>query len=445
MKSPSLLVWSLLAIPGFALGDVVHLKDGSRLEGEIRRAGDEYLVTEQGGKVTRLPVEKVGSIEVKPQVGDDAAMGRLHSLRRAAENLTDFKQILERYKTFIEQNPGTPAATEAKADVEMWQDRQTRGLIKLGDKWVTPEERDTLRGQSSEVAVHLHDMLKQGRLKEATPVLDKALAVDPQSMSLLYLRGVLNYQQEQILPARKAFEAVTALAPDHAPTLNNLGVVLWRQNAIGAALGYYDRALLAAPGSRDILDNVAEALNALPKDQRDTPITKKLVRHFKEQDDDAQKKLAAKGMYRWGSTWVSEKELAKLQDAEKAIKDKIAVISQDFDAVAKRINSIDRRIAEDQQELSLIDSQSYAQGADGRFVRLPYPPRYYTVAREIDALKAERADRVTEQERLRNAAKQLQQQLPTPKYTGIQRLIDADGMPLPAPPAAPATKPAGGA
>ncbi|MDB5330159.1 MAG: hypothetical protein JWP03_1310, partial [Phycisphaerales bacterium] len=108
MKSPSLLVWSLLAIPGFALGDVVHLKDGSRLEGEIRRAGDEYLVTEQGGKVTRVPVEKVGSIEVKPQVGDDAAMGRLHSLRRAAENLSDFKQILERYKTFIDQNSGTP-------------------------------------------------------------------------------------------------------------------------------------------------------------------------------------------------------------------------------------------------------------------------------------------------------------------------------------------------
>ncbi|MDB5291128.1 MAG: hhoB [Phycisphaerales bacterium] len=442
MKRLSLLAWSLLALPGFALGDVVHLKDGSRLEGEIKRAGDEYIVTEQGGKVTHVPSEKVGSIEVKPQVGDDAAMGRLQSLRRAAENLADFKQILERYKTFLEQNANTPAAVEAKADMEMWQDRQARGLIKLGDKWITPEERDTLRGQSSQEAIRLHDLLKQGRLKEATPILDKALAVDPQSMSLLYLRGVLTYQQEQLPPSRKAFEAVVALAPDHAPTLNNLGVILWRQNAIGAALGYYDRALLAAPASRDILDNIAEALNALPKEQRDTPITKKLVRHFKEHDDEAQKKQAAKGMYRWGSSWVNEKDLAKLQDQEKAIKDKLDVMSQDFDAVAKRITAIDRRIAEDQQELALIDSQSYAQGADGRFVRLPYPPRYYTVARDIDALKAERADRVADHERLKKAAKQLQQQLPVPKYTGIQKLIDADGMPLPAPPA---TKPADGA
>ena len=441
MKRPSLLVWSLLALPGFALGDVVHLKDGSRLEGEIKRAGDEYIVTEQGGKVTHVPSEKVGSIEVKPQLGDDAAMGRLQSLRRAAENLPDFKQILERYKTFLDQNANTPAAIEAKADMEMWQDRQARGLIKLGDKWITPEERDALRGQSSQEAIRLHDMLKQGRLKEATPILDKALAVDPQSMSLLYLRGVLAYQQEQLPPSRMAFEAVVALAPDHAPTLNNLGVILWRQNAIGAALGYYDRALLAAPGSRDILDNIAEALNALPKEQRETPITKKLVRHFKEQDDEAQKKQAAKGMYRWGSSWVNEKDLAKLQDQEKAIKDKLDVMSQDFDTLAKRITAIDRRIAEDQQELAQIDSQSYAQGADGRFVRLPYPPRYYTVARDIDALKAERADRVADQERLRKAAKQLQQQLPVPKYTGIQKLIDADGMPLPAPPA---TKPADG-
>jgi hypothetical protein len=32
------------------------------------------------------------------------------------------------------------------------------------------------------------------------------------------------------------FEAVNGLITDHAPTLNNLGVILWRQNAIMPAL-----------------------------------------------------------------------------------------------------------------------------------------------------------------------------------------------------------------
>ena len=57
--------------------------------------------------------------------------------------------------------------------------------------------------------------------------------------------------------------------------------------------------MLAAPVSREILDNVAEALNALPENQRKGPVVAKVVRHFKEQDDDLQKKMAERGLVRW--------------------------------------------------------------------------------------------------------------------------------------------------
>ena len=56
--------------------------------------------------------------------------------------------------------------------------------------------------------------------------------------------------------------------------------------------------------------------------------------------------------------------------------------------------------------------------------------------------------RVDDLDRLRKAAKQTQAQLPTPKYTGIQKIIDADGLPLPAgaiPPQPPAPAPPPGA
>ena len=50
-------------------------------------------------------------------------------------------------------------------------------------------------------------MIKQGRLKQSTPILDRQLQIDPQNISLLYIQGVMQYMQEFLPPSRKAFEA----------------------------------------------------------------------------------------------------------------------------------------------------------------------------------------------------------------------------------------------
>jgi tetratricopeptide (TPR) repeat protein len=443
MKRLSLLVLAVLAVPCVASADVIRLKDGSSLEGDIHRNPDGYTITQASGVVVNVPQDRVAGIDVKPTTGADAAMGRFQSLRRAADNIADIKQILERYRSFIEQNPGTPAAASAQKEITLWQDRLDKGMVKVGDKWMSADDRDALRGKSTDTAIMLHDLMKAGKLKEAGTLLDRALQIDPQNISLLYLHGVLTYQQELIPASRKAFEAVIATAQDHAPTLNNLGVILWRQKAMTAALGYYDRALLAAPANREILDNIAEALNALPKEQRDTLVVKKIVRHFKEQDDVLQKKMAGKGLYRWGADWVTEKELKKLQDQEKAIKDQIKQMELDFTSVQQRIAALDQQIGAITNEMQLLDSQTYAVNGAGQPVRLPYPPLYFTLGQQLAGLRTERAQRVDDLDRLRKNAKATQAQLPTPKYTGIQKIIDADGLPLPAgavlppPPAAP--------
>ncbi len=437
-----LALLTFLTLP--SLGDIVHLKDGTRLEGEIKKTEDGYRVTEASGTVTMITSDKVGSIEVRPQGGPDASTSRLSSLRRATENLDDIRKILERYSSFITQNAGTPAAKDAETDVQMWKDRQARGLVKVGGKWLTTDERDGLQEKSLNVAARLRQTIKQGRMKEAGTVLDGALADNPTNISLLYLRGVLQYRQEQLPASRKSFEQVAAVAADHAPTLNNLGVILYRQNAPVAALANYDRAMIAAPGSREILDNVAEALAALPEAERKSAVVKKVVRHFKEQDDDLQKRMAERGMIRWGATWVTEAQYAKLQEQERQIKDKLDQMSRDYDSVQASIVGIDRRIRDDQQEMNLIDQQSLTTDAEGRVVRLPYPARFYDLRRDVAALQSERAARQSELERLRRDAKAVQQQLPVARYTGIQKIIDADGMPVAAA-RAPDTRPAAAA
>src|SRR5205085_2309464 len=121
--------------------------------------------------------------------------------------------------------------------------------------WVTKEQQEELRGKSLDVAKDARQLIKDGKMKDAASLLDKAIADNPQNAAAFYLRGVMFYRQEQLVPARKAFDAVAALLPDHAPTLNNLGVVEWRQNAAVGALNQYDKAMVAAPASRVILDN----------------------------------------------------------------------------------------------------------------------------------------------------------------------------------------------
>jgi tetratricopeptide (TPR) repeat protein len=423
-----------------AAADIIHLNDGTQIEGDIQRGDDGYRVTTSNGTVTEVPLEKVASIELKASASPAASMERLGSLRRAVENISDINLIIQRYESFLTQSAGSPAATAAQGDLDEWRDRQSRGLVKVGTHWVTPQERAEIQGRANGVADQLRSTIKQGRLKEAATVLDQALADSPQNISLLYLRGVLDYREEQLPPSRKAFEAVIAQASDHAPSLNNHAVILWRQNALIAALNDYDAAMLAAPVSREILDNVAEALNALPENQRKGTVVAKVIRHFKEQDEELQKKMAAKGLTRWGATWVTDAEADKLAAQEKEIQSHLDQMSHDFDALTARIASIDRTLASDQQEIVTIQAESVTQDAQGHIIRLPLPQRYYDLGNEITSLQAERASRVSQQEQMRRDAKVEQQKLPVPKYAGIQKIIDVDGMPVMGPPP-PTTQP----
>ena len=160
-----LFVACLLGIAAVGRADVVHLKDGREVEGEIRKTPDGWMVIGDG-KVTQVTVAEVASIEVKPVITADTAMSRLESLRHAADKLADIQQIIDRYQAFIKQNYDTPAATEARADLQTWRDRLSQGLVKVGDKWVTAAERDAARAQTTQSAVAIHDLINANHIKE---------------------------------------------------------------------------------------------------------------------------------------------------------------------------------------------------------------------------------------------------------------------------------------
>jgi tetratricopeptide (TPR) repeat protein len=435
----SVLFMGVVGLPA-ARADVVHLTDGTTVSGDIKKTDDGWIVTPPGGKPVLISADRVDSIELRPADNPNAAEDRLASLRRAVGNVSDIKIIITRYEAFIQDNPESKAATEAEADLADWRDRQSRGLVKVGTQWVTPEEKADTDHKADLVAEDVRQLLTAGKIKDATDAIDKTLLLSPDNISLLYLRGVLAYRLEQLVPARKAFEAVLAISPNDGPSLNNLAVITWRQNNIMVAMNFYDQAMVSAPMSRQILDNVAEALNSLPPERRKTPLVEKVVRHFNEQDSDLQKKLADQGLSRWGSSWVTDAQRAKLEATAKSIQDQIDAQSKKFDDLTADMQKADQTVSSDQVSMQNIINSCTFYNPNGQMVQTPFPAEYYNLQRDIQLQKAQKIQDAGEQGRLHDQAVALKAKQPS-RYTGIQRLIDVEGMPMAITPGDPTTQP----
>src|SRR5438046_59107 len=88
----SYVIFTVFLIATIARADVVTLKDGRRLEGDVKKSEGVYVITAANGIVTRVDASKVDSITLgksaptsakTPSIGAD----RLASLRRSVESL----------------------------------------------------------------------------------------------------------------------------------------------------------------------------------------------------------------------------------------------------------------------------------------------------------------------------------------------------------------------
>jgi tetratricopeptide (TPR) repeat protein len=412
------------------LGEVVHLIDGTTVEGDLLRTNDGWVVTEPGGKVTVVTTAQVKSIELKKVDSSSTADQRLASLRRAVANQNDIKQIIERFQSFINQNPNTPAGKSAADDLAQWQERLDKGLVRAGDKWVTPDQLAELQAKTLDAANQLRSLITAGKLADASAGVDRELTISPQSPSLLYLKGLISLKQTQLVPARDAFKAAAAALPDSAAIHNNLAVILWKQRSQMQSLAEYDKAMLAQPENRVILDNVTEAFHALPVEHQKSDLTKRVVEHYKDQEAALEKTMAAQGFYRWGSDWLNEKEFNKVQAAQKAVQDKIDSLKKDMDDIQAQLVKLAREIQDDKQVQQAIASQSVQMDpTTGRTYQLPLPQRYYDLDRDIRSLQAEQVLKQRQWVDIQKLQQQQTKNMPVPHYSGIQKPFDVESMP----------------
>jgi chromosome segregation ATPase len=155
-----------------------------------------------------------------------------------------------------------------------------------------------------------------------------------------------------------------------------------------------------------------------------------VLRKFNEQDTVLAKDLATQGLHRWGATWVTSAQLESLHAAEQASKEKLDAMSADFDAVKVRISNIEREIKEDNDSMRRIEATSYVRDVNGNLGQAVLPSTYRDLQDEVSRLQRERTEQYVKLENLRQQAKAVDQDLPVPKFSGTQRLMDENSAPV---------------
>ena len=422
--------------------------DGESYTGDIKKTDDGWSVTDARGVTTVVVAKRVKTLELSgPSTKPGRAEAGLASLRRSVESLDDLGKVIRQYDVFIERTQDVAVATEAKADQAEWQARLDQGLVKSGKQWVTPQQRDDRIRKLRQVAEAIRLLLKDHRNREADTAINGLLTEDPQNASGLYLRGVRAIDRGEFGEAKKAFQGVNETLKGHAPTLNNLAIIAARQKQWGAGCAALEQAIDAAPQVQALLDTAAEYLNAVPPEQRRGSAARKLYKTFTAQDAVMQKNLAARGLYRWGSTWIDQAARDKIDAAVKEQQKKIDDLQKQFADTKQQVTSIERQISDNERAMSDIELHNYTRGADGEVIKLPLPRAWYDLSANNQRLKEDRDAANQKLGGFQTDAVAARNAMPQPTFSGKLTTIDEDGVPLavlpddppPGQPAKPAT------
>jgi hypothetical protein len=208
---------ALLAFPFLpAAADVVHLADGTTIEGRVTDLGDDLRV-ERGPVTMTLPKRRVLRVETAPSdedryarqaaaLRDDDVAGHLALAAWCRERKLPAPARAE-YEKAVALDPGCEEAHRAlghEAVDGRWmtfeEAQQAKGRVRVQGQWITPEERDVRAAldRSSELrrAVHeeIRNLLRRAALSSSPALREDArqrlAAFPPEDARLPALEGL---------------------------------------------------------------------------------------------------------------------------------------------------------------------------------------------------------------------------------------------------------------
>ncbi|HEX8339916.1 MAG TPA: trypsin-like peptidase domain-containing protein [Tepidisphaeraceae bacterium] len=284
---------ALATFAAFAAAAKVTLKDGSVVEGEVKKLGGSYSIKTADGQTRLVPGGDVVSIDdptgrvadpsgaagaagaggaagAKPQSGNSGGVGDFAAAQRAAESSSSPVVAVTVWQKYIDDHPGAADLEKAKSELKRWQAMAEEGAEKIKGKWVSGEELRQLRAKVDGLNKEAADLLENNQTLKGIDKLQEVIKIYPASFDAHFTLGffyLVKGGNQQYDKAIASLETATKLKPNSPAAYSNLAIAYnFRRNYEKAVLTAFKAAELE--DSREIVQNLVNAINYAPPGMR---------------------------------------------------------------------------------------------------------------------------------------------------------------------------------
>ena len=376
-KLKVLLLSSVVAASMTALvsADTITLKSGQSISGNFYRQGNKYVIEPYHGTSFSVPVSDVTGVVLAPNPDSREAKGRKWNLLAYQISRSDsLPKIVAMLRHFIAANPHSASLSKAQRELIKYRQYQKLHLVKLGAKWISPTQLAVIKAKVDgelRAAVRLYHL---GRLSQSLHLANAATHLLPSSVDAWNVKGVIEYRLNHLQVARHDFTMARRLSPHNVTALNNSAIVNFNTHRQPRALLLFGRALEIDSGNRQVLDNIYAVLRAC-KNGRQTMLFKNLRRSFLSADRAMAIRMARKGLYRVGGTWVNAKAYKKLSVKMGVFKQKKRALQASYDSTVLALKSVLAQIR--QTDAQIVNIQNAIGALQVQQVVNAYQVGYY--------------------------------------------------------------------
>jgi len=190
-------------------------------------------------------------------------------LEKKAKTRRTAQESLKLYEEFL-VDPDVDASEKefAKNSLPRWQQAAQQDLLRIGLKWVTTAEAESLRKQQVDTMVTAQEAFASGDVAGAEKKYSAATAFNPENIAPDYQFGLLLallardpgratacFERCQSRQVPRLADLSPAEKTNFVGVLNNLAIINVRQRKVSVALGFWERAL-ALQSTPEIVQNL---------------------------------------------------------------------------------------------------------------------------------------------------------------------------------------------
>ncbi len=391
-------VLALAALPALR-ADLIELSDGRKFSGNLSRSGDVITIrTDDGKTITARPAEIAKVTLTSNTTPEEAAAAEWTRIGPLVKSADDIQAVMALYQNFLAKFPQAKQAPDAQAALSSFQTLAKSDPVKFRGHWIARSQIDVLVKQWTDAAKPALALYKAGRLKETLDALKAPLADDAQNPDALTLAGLAAYRLNTLPLARTHFTALAAADPASLLAENNLAVISFQQKQNGEGLSHYAKALQINAYNRQVLDNIAEALNAYLAASGDKSglSYRALLKLYEPAEAAMEQQMAKLGLQRWGSTWVTKDRAAELAKYADSLKDRLTEIDAQYRQARDTLAALDTQIKQCDsdyenylQMFNAFNNDLNVQGNGSRVLDL----NYFIAQRDIAIQNMDRVSR----------------------------------------------------